>query len=316
LLYLAAQRRRGRDATRFTNRDLLPNLAPRAPGWRRHVPVAFYLLALSALLIALAGPRAVVPVRQEQATVVMVLDTSISMRAVDVQPTRLAALQAAGRRFLEILPAPVRVGMVAFSAAPQVLAPPTPDRAALLAALRGLRAEGGTAMGDAIERAVDVAQLGAQPEGSTPGSAEAAGAGGRGTTPPAAIVLLSDGANTAGQEQPLDAATRARDLGIPIHTIAFGTSSGTIESPDAPGSGQRMAVPPDEATLRQVAQLTGGRFFTAPTAADLMSVYEQLGARVGVVEEEREITVAFAAAGAILLAAGGAIALLWFNRFP
>jgi Ca-activated chloride channel family protein len=131
LLYLAAQRRRGRDATRFTNRDLLPNLAPRAPGWRRHVPVAFYLLALSALLIALAGPRAVVPVRQEQATVVMVLDTSISMSAVDVQPTRLAALQAAGRRFLEILPAPVRVGMVAFSAAPQVLAPPTTDRAAL-----------------------------------------------------------------------------------------------------------------------------------------------------------------------------------------
>jgi Ca-activated chloride channel family protein len=129
-------------------------------------------------------------------------------------------------------------------------------------------------------------------------------------------LLLSDGAQTAGQVQPLDAAARAQQLGIPVYTIALGTPNGTIEAPEAPGSGQRLAVPPDEATLRRIAALTGGQFFSAPTAADLQAVYQNIGSRVGFAEARQEVTAAFAAAGAVLLAAGGALALLWFNRFP
>ena len=324
-VYVAVARRRGRAAARFANLDLLPNLAPRAPGWRRHAPAALYLLALGALLLSLARPQAVLPVRREQATVLMVMDASSSMTATDVAPTRLAAAQVAARRFLDTVPAAMRVGVVAFSSSAEVLAAPSDDRAAAQAALDRLRVQPGTAMGDALELSIALAQAHA-----TQGANGANGTNGaNGVTPspaiptpaapaapPAAILLLSDGAQTAGRAQPLEAAAEARRLGIPVYTIALGTPNGTIESPDAPGTGQRLAVPPDETTLRRIAELTGGRFFTAPTAADLQAVYEQLGSRVGVVQEAREITAAVAGAGALLLVAGGALALAWFNRFP
>ena len=333
LLYLVVQRRRGRVAERFTSLALLPNLAPRSPGWRRHAPAVLYLVALGALLLSLARPQAVIPVRKDESTVVMVMDTSISMVATDVQPNRLTAAQSAGRRFLETLPEAVRVGLVSFSNAPEVQTLPTDDRQALRAALQGLQAGGGTAMGDALSQALDIAAAaraesaaaaaaGATPAPATPTPARPvapATPGTPGTAPqgaPAAVLLLSDGAQTAGTIEPLAAAQRARELGIPIYTIALGTQGGTIESPDAPGTGQRLAVPPDEATLRQVADLTGGRFYTAPTANDLRAVYEGLAASVNVVPELREVTAPVAGTGAALLIAGGALALAWFNRFP
>jgi Ca-activated chloride channel homolog len=336
LLYLLVQRRRGRVAERFTSLALLPNLAPRGPGWRRHAPAVLYLVALGALLVSLARPQAVIPVRKDESTVVMVMDTSISMVATDVQPNRLTAAQSAGRRFLETLPEAVRVGLVSFSNAPEVQTLPTDDRQALRTALQGLQAGGGTAMGDALSQALDVAAAAraesaaaAAAAGATPAPAPptatparpaapatpgAPGAGPQGA--PAAVLLLSDGAQTAGTIEPLAAAQRARELGIPIYTIALGTQDGTIESPDAPGTGQRMAVPPDETTLRQVAEATGGRFYAAPTANDLRAVYEGLAASVNVVPELREVTAPVAGTGAALLIAGGALALAWFNRFP
>lgn len=315
IMYGVAQRRRGRVAARFTNLALLPNLAPQAPGWRRHASAALYLLALSALLMALARPQAVVTVPQEQATIVLVMDTSISMIATDVQPNRLTAARTAGQRFLDTVPEPFRVAVVSFSTVAQTLTIPTVDRQAAREALGSLRAEGGTAMGDALEHALQVVRD------------SEAGGGGAGlpipapsptpaSAPPAAILLLSDGANTAGQTPPLEAAARARALGVPVYTIALGTPGGTIESPDAPGSGQRLAVPPDESTLRQIAELTGGRFFNAATAADLRAVYDTLGTRLGEAEEQREVTAAFAAAATALMGAGGALALRWFHRFP
>jgi Ca-activated chloride channel homolog len=335
LLYLAVQRRRARVAERFTSLALLPNLAPRSPGWRRHAPAALYLVALGALLLSLARPQAVIPVRKDESTVVMVMDTSISMVATDVQPNRLTAAQSAGRRFLETLPEAVRVGLVSFSNAPEVQTLPTDDRQALRTALQGLQAGGGTAMGDALSQALDIAaaaraeSAAAAAAGATPAPPTATPAparpaapatpGGPGTAPqgaPAAVLLLSDGAQTAGTIEPLAAAQRARELGIPIYAVALGTQDGTIESPDAPGTGQRLAVPPDEATLRQVAQITGGRFYTAPTANDLRAVYEGLAASVNVVPELREVTAPVAGTGAALLIAGGALALAWFNRFP
>ena len=320
--YLVAQRGRRRHAARFGNPHLLPNLVPSAPGWRRHLPVAFYLLALIGLLTGLARPQTVMAVPREEATVVMVMDTSFSMGAVDVQPDRLSAAKAAANRFLDALPAPLQVALVSFSNGAQLRTAPTTDRSSVHLALDTLRPDGATAMGDAIALSVGVAEsaLGAGTAG-TP-AATPTPRGSSATSPaspaqrPAAVLLLSDGSNTAGQRQPLEAAARAQQLGIPIYTIALGTAAGTIESPDAPGTGQRMSVPPDEQTLQQVAQLTGGKFFKAPTAADLQAVYQDLGSRVGYAEEQQEVTYAFAAAGAALLAVGATLALLWFNRFP
>ena len=302
--YTLLGRRRARAVARFTNPALLPNLAPRSPGWRRHVPVAFYLLALVGLLIGLARPQAVLAVPREQATLVLVMDTSISMVATDVQPNRFAAANTAAKRFLAALPAAYRVSLVSFSASAQLVSAPTADRDAIRAALDSLRPEGGTAMGDALELARGVVQSVAEAE-RIPDAEEI----------PAAILLLSDGAQTAGQAQPLDVAERiAGELRVPVYTIALGTQQGVIDSPDNPGT--PFPVPPDEETLRQVARLTDGRFFNAPSAADLEAVYENIGSRVGVKHEPREITSAFAAAGALLLAAGSALSLLFFNRFP
>ena len=304
LAYVLSGRGRKRAVARFTNPTMLPNLAPRTPGWRRHVPAAFYLLALAGLLLSLARPQAVMAVPREQATLVLVMDTSISMVATDVQPNRFSAANAAAKRFLAALPPAYRVSLVSFSANAQLVSAPTSDRDVIRAALDSLRPEGGTAMGDALELARGVVQSVATAE-KIPDEEEI----------PAAILLLSDGAQTAGQAQPLDVAERIADeLRVPVYTIALGTQQGVIDSPDNPGT--PFPVPPDEGTLRQVARLTEGQFFTAPTAADLQAVYEDIGSRVGVVHEPREITSAFAGAGALLLAAGSAFALLFFNRFP
>jgi Ca-activated chloride channel family protein len=301
--YAALGRRGTRAVARFTNPALLPNLAPRSPGWRRHVPAVFYLVALAGLLISLARPQAVMAVPREQATLVLVMDTSISMVATDVQPNRFAAANTAAKRFLDGLPTAYRVALVSFSANAQLVTAPTADRATVRAALDSLRPEGGTAMGDALELARGVVQSVADAE-KIPDAEEI----------PAAILLLSDGAQTAGQAQPLDVAGRISDLGVPVYTIALGTQTGVIDSPDNPGT--PFPVPPDEGTLRQIARLTDGQFFSAPSASDLQAVYDNIGSRVGVVHEPREITSAFAAAGALLLALGSAFALIFFNRFP
>jgi Ca-activated chloride channel family protein len=260
----------------------------------------------------------------------MVIDTSGSMNAADDQPSRLAAARSAGRAFLDQLPPRFRVAVVTFASTARVALLPTTDRAAARAALDALRADGGTAMGDAIARAVEVAQsVRGAPAGPAQLPAPPPGTGGpRAPTPspavptpgsdsgpqgaqPEAILLLSDGANTAGRVQPLEAAAQAQRLGIPVYAVALGTPGGVL-----PIQGRRVAVPPDEATLRQIAEATGGQFFAAPTERDLRAVYQEIGSRVGFEYEQHEITFAFAGAGAVLLAAGGALAVLWFNRFP
>lgn len=335
--YVIAQRRRERYAVRFTNVDLLSNLVSRTPDWRRHLPAALYLSALGALLVSLARPHATVPVPRERATVVMVMDVSGSMLATDVQPDRLTAAKSAGKSFLDQLPDRLRVSVVSFSSTAQVVAPPTTDRVAIRRALDGLRAEGGTAMGDAIERALEVAQSvtddppatsptappsiptspTATPAGlSTPfGSTQASPTVDQ-SRPPVAILLLSDGANSAGRIQPLEAANHAQQLGVPVYTIALGTPGGTLEMGDPRRGGRRVSVPPDEATLRQVAGITGGEHYSAVSVNDLRGVYQQIGSHIGFDHVPQEVTVAFAALGVVLLAVGGSLAVWWFNRFP
>jgi Ca-activated chloride channel homolog len=345
--YLLAQRRRARYAVRFTNVELLATLIPRSAAWRRHVPPALALLSLAALLAGFARPQALIPVPKDQATIVMVMDTSGSMAASDVEPTRMAAARQAGKSFVDILPANFKISVVAFASSARTLVRPTTDRAVVRAALDALQAEGGTAMGDAIARGVEIAEeVRAEPTPNptpppataTPATTPLPGA----TTapivaatpistpekPPAAILLLSDGANTDGRTSPFEAARMARAAGIPVYTIALGTADGVLEVPLAPGLPglpglgggrgrvpvRRIEVPPDERTLRQVAEITGGQFFSAPSASDLRAVYRDIGSRIGFEYERQEVTFAFAAVGAALLVAAGALSLAWFQR--
>ena len=304
LAYLLAQRRRARYAVRFTNLDLLVNLVPRTPGWRRHAPTVLYLVALSALLMGMARPRATLPLPRDEATVVLLIDVSGSMNATDVEPTRLTAAKQAANLFLDQVPASLRIGVVAFSGVAQVLARPSHDRGVVREVLTSLRASGATAMGDAIETSLELG-----------GSSEPLSSG-RDGAPPRVLLLLSDGANTAGSIQPLDAAGHALRLAVPIYTVALGTPDGVIESRETGGALERVAVPPDEPTLRQIAEVTNGRFFSAPTAQDLKGVYQDLGSRLGLRQEQQEVTVLFAAGAALLMVSGGALSVMWFNRFP
>jgi Ca-activated chloride channel family protein len=326
LAYLLAQRRRTRYAVRFTNLDLLANVVSRSPGWRRHLPPALYLLALAGLLLSLARPQAVTLVPKEQATVMLVMDTSGSMNATDVAPSRMIAAEQAATSFLHDLPTKFRVGVVAFSGTAQTITRPTTDRTAVEDALFSLHAEGPTAMGDAIERALE-ARLPPQPA-SAPTTTAVDGRPGQpappratptdpAKQPPTVILLLSDGSNTQGSIQPLDAARHARQLNVPVFTIALGTDTGMVDVPDeSTGQLRRIPVPPDKFTLRRVAEATGGRFFTAPSSRDLKGIYHDLGSKIGFIKQKQEITVVFAAVALLLLVAGAGLSLIWFSRFP
>jgi Ca-activated chloride channel family protein len=336
-LYVWAQRRRSRYAVRFTNLDLLANLAPRRPAWRRHVPPAFYLAAVAALVLGLARPTMVVAVPREDASVLLAMDVSGSMKATDVTPTRLDAAREAARAFIDQLPAGIRVGIVAFASRPVTLVAPTDDRAQLDDALDGLRALDGTAMGDALMQVLDLAEqiqagdggtgAAATPSPSPSAAASAAPSAGRSTAPGGAVdtptgepvvaaILLSDGANSVGDAEPLSAAERAAGLGVPIYTIALGTASGQVQVEDEAGQPVIVDVPPDRATLAQIAEITGATAFDAPTANDLSAVYDNLQSRVGFTNEEQEITSWFAASALVFVVVAAGLSAVWFGRLP
>ena len=313
--YLLAQRRRSRYTVRFTNLDLLANVVSAKPGWRRHVPPAFYLLALAALLVSLARPQALALVPKEQATIVLVMDVSGSMNATDVRPTRLVSSQRAATTFIEQLPEKFRVGIVSFASTAQTLTRPTTDRAATYEAIASLHAEGATAMGDGIERALDVKRPPGSSSGASPTAPDPPGQS-SGREPPLVVLLLSDGANTQGRTQPMEAATDAKELGVPVFTIALGTDQGMVDVPDETGTMRRIPVPPDELTLQRIAETTGARFFAAPTSRELRDVYRELGSKIGFVKEKQEVTVLFSATALLFLVAGASLSLNWFSRFP
>jgi Ca-activated chloride channel homolog len=333
--YLLVQRRRQRYVVRFTNVDLLSNLVPRAPGWRRHVPTALYLAAIGLLAVALARPSMMLQVPREEATVMLTMDVSKSMEATDVSPTRLDAAKAAATSFVDSLPAAFRVGVIAFSTDARLVVAPTADRGQVLDAVANLRPTGGTALGDAIALSVDATADarnaranvtdGSAPPAPSPSPSAAASPGPSASpstgaapdgTPVTATVLLSDGANSTGQREPIDAAEDAVAAGMPIYTIALGTPDGVVEVQDQFGQRQQLRVPPDMGTLERVAEMTGGRSFDAPTAEDLAAVYESLGSRVGFTTQQQEVTQWFAAGALLLVVAGAGLAAVWFNRIP
>jgi Ca-activated chloride channel family protein len=298
--YVVVHRRRERAAAAFASPAVMPSATPVRPGWRRHAPIALYVLALAGLIGALARPQATLAVPAEQATIVLATDISGSMQATDVAPNRLDAARSAAEEFLEEVPDDIRVGAMAFNQAPIGLSAPTTDRQAVLDALEKLEPTGGTATGEALAAALQLARPAAQ--ANLPAE----------DRPPAAIVLLSDGASTRGRD-PIQIAEQARRTGVPVFTVALGTPSGTIPRPDGNGTER---VPPDPGTMRRVAEMTGGEAFTALDGDRLGQVYERLGSQVATKDEQREVTAAFAGGGVLLLLIGSGLSLHWFRRLP
>lgn len=330
-LWLAAERRRVRYAVRYPNLEVLATVLPRH-SWLRLVPPALVALALGSLLLALARPHVARLVVRERATVVLVLDTSRSMQARDVAPTRLGAAQEAVRTFLERVPGRVRVGLVVFAGEAQVATPPTQDHELVRTAVDQIDTFlvfGGTAIGDALQRAVEVARravgeppAGAQAAGAPRGETRALAQAGSCTAPsPASILFLSDGAQTRGLLQPLEGAALAREACIPVYTIALGTPEGVIERgpfgffpPDQ--SGQLIPVPPDPDTLRAIANLTGGEFSEARDAETLSAAYAGLASRLGREPGESEVTFLLVALAAGLLVLAGVLSAAVSPRLP
>jgi Ca-activated chloride channel family protein len=291
--YSASRRRARRYAVRYPGVATLAPLLPRVSSWRRLLPLTLFLASLALIALALARPHATVAVPKEQASIVLVTDVSRSMLAEDVDPSRLEAARSAAQRFLEEVPEEARVGAVAFSTDPHTIEPPSDDHGKIEDLVDALSADGGTAAGDALAVAV----------GLVDGPEE--------DRPPAAILLLSDGETTTGRD-PLPVARRAGRLGIPIHTVALGTRTATITTPD----GTLIPVPPDPEAMRRIATLSGGRAFQVDDADELGGLYEDLGSRVATEEELREITGAFAAGGIVLLMAAAALGTRATARLP
>ena len=301
VLYLGSERRRRRAEAAFASPATMPSVAPLRPGWRRHVPMAVYALALTVLALALARPEATVAVPDGRASVMLATDMSASMRATDVEPSRLGAARRAAGRFLDSVPDEVRVGSVVFNDRIRGVRAPTLERAEVRDEIEGLRAAGGTAAGDAIATSVRSIER-----------VRARGGGSRRS--PAAIVLLSDGFTTSGRD-PVAAAREARRKGVRVYTVALGTAAGEIEV-QTPRGPERRSVPPDRASLRRMAEVGDGRFFAAGDDVELDAVYEQLGDSLGTRDEKREITAGFAAGAVLLLGAGGLMSLRWLGRLP
>jgi Ca-activated chloride channel family protein len=296
-VYAGVQMRRKQYAVRFTNLELLSTVAPRFPGWRRHVAALMFLGALATFVVAFAQPARAEKVPRERATVVLAIDTSLSMEATDVAPNRFAAAQAAAKDFVDLLPDTINLGLVSFDGSAIMQVAPSLDHQSVRAAIDTLDLHQQTAIGDAIRTSLAAIDL-------VPPDAE-------GTAPPGAIVLLSDGETTVGTPNDI-AAQEAVDAEIPVTTIAFGTPNGYVEIPDQ----GIINVPVNEDALRQIADTTTGSFFSAATEAELKSVYEDIGSSVGYEEEQREITAWFVGLGLVLLVATAAGSLAWFSRLP
>lgn len=297
-LYVAVQRRRRQGAVRFSNLALLQAVAPRHGAWRRHGPAVAVALALTALIVGFAKPADDVQVPREAATIMLVIDTSASMEATDVAPSRLEAAIEAAQSFVDQLPAQLELGLVSFDRHARVQVAPTTDHQAVHEAIDDLQLGPGTAAGDALATALDAIEAAAAASGATPSPDD----GG------AAVVLLSDGVTTVGRPVTL-AAEQAAEAGIPVSTIAFGTARGAVEV-----AGRVIAVPADPDTMAQVAEITSGKFFEAFSGDELKQVYEDIGTRVGFETEQREVSGRYLGAGAVVLVAALGLGLLWNGR--
>jgi Ca-activated chloride channel family protein len=298
VVYVVMQvRRKATYAVRFTNLALLDVVAPKRPGWRRHVAAAAFAVGAALLIVALAEPTRDVEVPVERATVMLAIDVSLSMDATDIEPSRLEAAKRAADDFLDTVPDTINVGLVAFAGSASVLVPPTTDHGDVARAIDDLQLAEGTGIGEAIFAGLGA--LDALPEADDPDEEV-----------PATIIVLSDGETTVGRPNE-EGVAAARDAGVTVSTISFGTPNGFIVI-----EGQAVPVPPDLDAMAQIADDTGGVFFEAETETELAAAYEDLGSSVGFETEPRPITEWFIGAGLVGLLLAAALSLLWFARLP
>ena len=294
--YIYLTRRKNRTGMRFTNTSILGAVVPVQSQWRRHLAVALSLLSLVALTIAWSRPSGVDRVPRERATIVLVLDISQSMAATDVKPNRLDAAKTEAKRFVASMPPSYNVALVSLSGTPASRLPPTTERGQVNRAIDALTLQDSTAIGDAIGVAMSTLQ-------SAPKAAD-------GSVPPGAIVLLSDGQNTAGRSPTQEAAAAARAK-VPIYTIAYGTENGYVDL-----DGKREKVPPDKALLQRIASMTNGRAYTAESAGELDTVYKNIRSEVGYEEVRKEVTATWAGYGLAFAVVAALAAVSLGARWP
>jgi Ca-activated chloride channel family protein len=327
VLYVLAQRRRNRYALRYANLSLVREAIGKGPGWRRHVPPVFFILALAFMAIAVARPQAVVAVPSQEGTVILAIDVSGSMLAEDMKPNRMEAAKAAARAFVDKQSESVKIGVVSFSGDASIVQSPTTDKTLVLAAINRLRPQRATAIGRAILVSLDAIEESQGSEADLPSSILQQGGGQPGATPrptatplpaylqgqhsSASIVLMSDGQNNQFPP-PLDVIDQAVSRGVRVYTIGVGSAQGAIVR--LQGRAVRTAL--DEATLKKIAEVTDAQYFNANTEADLRTVYENLTTQLVVRNEKTELTAYATLAAAILAVFAGAFSLLWFNRLP
>jgi Ca-activated chloride channel family protein len=289
-------RGRRKAAVRFTNLALLSSVAPKRPGWQRHIGAALLSLALVAMVLSLARPVRIEKVARKRAVVIMAIDVSISMKATDVAPTRLAAAKAAADTFARALPKSVKLGLVSFAGHANVLLAPTTDHAAVIRSVDALQLQEATAIGDAVLTSL--------------AAVRAAGIGETGGKAPATIVLMSDGGTTVGTPND-DAAVQAKRAKVPVTTIAFGTVDATIEY-----EGRIVPVPVQPAELARLADQTGGKALTAETAGELKDAYKDVSGVVGYTKERHELTTWAVGIAFLLALLAAAASLRWTSRLP
>lgn len=292
-LYIFAMTRKDRRGMRFTNTSMLGAVIPKQSPWRRHLSLALSLLSLITLTMAFARPTQQVDVPRERATIIVVLDVSLSMQAVDVEPSRFEAAQTAAQEFIKSLPEKYNVSLVSLSGNSRVVVPPTLDHQAVARAVQTLKLQESTAIGEGLAAAMQALQQAPADEDDPLSVA------------PGAIVLLSDGESTVGRA-PQQVAQEVAEAKVPIYTIAYGTENGFVDL-----DGKRQLVPPDEQTMQDLARMTQGQYFDADNAEELKVVYSKIGSEVGFEKATRQVTARYAGFGLVfaVLAAVGAILL-------
>lgn len=322
--YFIILRRKKEAALRYASLSMVKEAMSRGQTFRRHIPPLLFLIALIIMIIAIARPAAVITLPSQHQTIILAMDVSGSMRAVDVQPNRLTAAQSAAKAFVSEQPSNVRIGVVSFGGTASVVQMPTHNREDIIAAIDRFHLQRGTAIGSGIivslatifpEAGIDVSALvyGRNIPGRLDQPAKT-------EKPPlkpvppgsyasAAIILLSDGQRTTGPDS-IEAARMAADYGVRVFTVGMGTTKGETIGFE----GWSMRVRLDEETLKSIANITRGEYFYAGTAADLKKVYEVLNARLVLEKKNMEISALFAAAAAVAALSSALLSLLWFNR--
>ncbi len=317
VVYILLQRRRRQATARYSGLGLLQNPAQHGPGLRRHIPPAIFLTGLAILIFSLARPQAVVALPKQQGTVILAFDVSGSMGAKDLTPTRMEAAKAAAHDFVSRQPIGIQIGVVAFSDAGFSVQAPTIDKEAINAAIDRMAPQKGTSIASGIQASLAAIAVGNGEPGPltysnrTPSPTPSPTPLPQGTYTNAVIVLLTDGENNENPD-PMVAAQAAADRGVRIYTVGIGSVAGT----NITISGFTLHTQLDEATLQQIAQLTGGTYYNAQSTQELTKIYDTIDPVLVVKPEKTEITSLFAGISILVLLVGGVFSLAWFSRLP